>query len=160
MKHVYRFNEGKFGWSYPPGASMDPNAPYNQDDYIYEIGSEILYDKLIEKGFNEEEAENIVDNFINDDIYIDLIEKYEESPEIGWDDETYSPIYSDTYKELKKEAEKKYPKDYRLQKGYIQKELFKITLDNICMSPEFNEWLKNNGYIFEKVRIKRFFDIK
>ena len=22
---------GKFGWSYPPGAETDPNAPYNQD---------------------------------------------------------------------------------------------------------------------------------
>jgi hypothetical protein len=21
------------GWSYPPGAANDPNAPYNQDDY-------------------------------------------------------------------------------------------------------------------------------
>ena len=21
-----------FGWSYPPGAANDPNAPYNQDD--------------------------------------------------------------------------------------------------------------------------------
>lgn len=21
---------GKFGWSYPPGAATDPNAPYNQ----------------------------------------------------------------------------------------------------------------------------------
>ena len=23
---------GKFGWSYPPGAAEDPHAPYNQDD--------------------------------------------------------------------------------------------------------------------------------
>lgn len=23
----------KFGWSYPPGAANDPNAPYNQPDY-------------------------------------------------------------------------------------------------------------------------------
>lgn len=27
---------GKFGWSYPPGAASDPNAPYNQTDYVIE----------------------------------------------------------------------------------------------------------------------------
>jgi hypothetical protein len=25
-------SRSKFGWSYPPGAANDPNAPYNQDD--------------------------------------------------------------------------------------------------------------------------------
>ena len=33
-----------FGWSYPPGAENDPNAPYNQDDEGEELGEDENYE--------------------------------------------------------------------------------------------------------------------
>ena len=30
---------GKFGWSYPPGAANDPNAPWNQEEGPCEVCS-------------------------------------------------------------------------------------------------------------------------
>lgn len=30
-------SRGMFGWSYPPGAASDPNAPYNQEDPPCEV---------------------------------------------------------------------------------------------------------------------------
>ena len=36
---------GIFGWSYPPGAANDPNAPYNQvDDYPCEVCGKAIDD--------------------------------------------------------------------------------------------------------------------
>lgn len=147
MKYLKNFNERIYGWSYPPGAAGDPNAPWNQDYYIFDLGSELLYEILIEKGFNNEDAENISNEFVNDDNYVDLIDEYSESPEIGWNKETESPIYSDEYINLLKEAEKLYPRNYKLQRNYIKREMLKLTLNNVINSTEFQKWLKDNGYV-------------
>lgn len=48
-----------FGWSYPPGAATDPNAPYNQVDNVTKLQEDVW--ALLEKaGFSDTECNNVM----------------------------------------------------------------------------------------------------
>ena len=49
----------KFGWSYPPGAANDPNAPYNQTDAVTNLQETIL-GLLEEAGISSEINDKIM----------------------------------------------------------------------------------------------------
>ena len=56
---------GKFGWSYPPGAAGDPNAPYNQeydDEHCVYCGADLPDDVT---GFSVADEGAVMDGFCN-----------------------------------------------------------------------------------------------
>lgn len=111
MKHLKKYNENIFGWSYPPGAANDPSAPYNQsdDEYVEILG--FVQDTIVEHGdMNEIDAENYLEDVDFSDFaeMCDIILNNNPAPwePISFDENDY-PIYPDNeYQEWEREIRK------------------------------------------------------
>lgn len=154
-------NEGVFGWSYPPGAASDPNAPYNQndDEFIDVMG--IVQDTIVERGdMNEIDAENYLEKIDFSD-FVEMCEILSNNNPLPWEvikfDENDNPIYADNeYMSWEKEIRKQ--KDWKTHQALIKlkkKELLEVW--NKQIAEKVYEYLKSNNfpinfsYISEKI---------
>lgn len=65
---------GTFGWSYPPGAENDPNAPYNQDDELIDEDGEEIAD-VVDVNFDDAySVSSEIDGQVNS-VYFDVGER-------------------------------------------------------------------------------------
>lgn len=81
-------NQHTFGWSLPPGAAGDPNAPYNQQDHITKLQDDV-WELLEAAGFSSEQCNNVMSVIMDceNEIARASEEAYWESQWHSFDDE-------------------------------------------------------------------------
>ncbi len=90
---------GKFGWSYPPGAANDPMAPYNQqedDEHCVFCGADLPDDVT---GYSQTDLDGVDEGFCNATCLHAWIENGE-CPSENWGKPHFTPEQEERRKEL------------------------------------------------------------
>jgi hypothetical protein len=90
---------GKFGWSYPPGAANDPMAPYNQqedDEHCVYCGADLPDDVT---GYSQTDLDGVDEGFCNATCLHAWIENGEQ-PSDNWGKPHFTPEQEERRKRL------------------------------------------------------------